>query len=272
MFVALQSSATAQALSVHFNVGTTNSVTSNAGVFAASSWNNVTNATTLIVDPLLSDGSTGTGITLAFPTYGSFTFAGGGYSGGIPGTFSGTSGTGAGFNSLYRSNIDPRGGATANTAAVRIEGLSILPGFSSGYTLYVYTDGNNLTASRIGQYALYAGSASAPSATFYALDAANSSYTDYVLSTATSQAEATIGANYIAFSGLSADAVTISALGVFASDGQLRAPINGIQIVPNSLVPEPSSSLMMFLGLGGFGYSWHSSQRRAMARSGLWPR
>ena len=234
--------ASAQALSVHFGVGQPNTtISAAAGVYSATNWHNMAVGATSLTNPTLSDGSTGTGISLSFPSFGNFTFTGGGYSGGFPGTFAGSSGTSSGFDSLFRSNMDPRGGTTSNAAGIRITGLSSLPQFAGGYTIFVYMDGNNGSASRVGEYSVYAGSNTTPDQTFYALDAGGTAYTNYFQSSATSIATATVPGNYVAFSGLTADAVTISSMGASATDGVLRAPINGIQIVPTASIPEPSS-------------------------------
>ena len=101
-------------------------------------------------------------------------------------------------------------------------------GLAAGtYDIYVYTDGDNAGFSRTASYELItsAGLAGRTSAT----DPANTNFSGTFIQAANSNG------NYVVFRGvpvIAAASVTVAAQPQTASD--LRAPINGIQIVPSA--------------------------------------
>jgi hypothetical protein len=106
------------------------------------------------------------------------------------------------------------------TTTVTITGL---PTHSAGYKVYVYADGDNGSASRTGIYAI-SGTGIALT-TINLIDAANTNFSGTF-----TQANNSAG-NYVVFT-INATGFILSATGGTASDGFPRAPVNGIQIVP----------------------------------------
>jgi hypothetical protein len=111
---------------------------------------------------------------------------------------------------------------TNNGTATKVT-VSGLPVNTSGYSVYVYADGDNNSANRQGIYQISGSGITTTSISL--IDAANKNF-----SGAFAQANDSLG-NYVVF-GINATAFTISATPSTASDGTQRAPLNGIQIVP----------------------------------------
>jgi hypothetical protein len=106
------------------------------------------------------------------------------------------------------------------TTTVTVAGL---PTHTAGYKVYVYADGDNGSASRTGIYTI--SGAGITTTTINLIDAANTNFSGTFI-----QANNSAG-NYVAFT-INATGFTLSASGGTASDGFPRAPVNGIQIVP----------------------------------------
>ncbi len=103
---------------------------------------------------------------------------------------------------------------------MRVAGLS--PGT---YDVYVYADGDNRSYARTAAYTI-----SGPgitTATIKLTDAANTNF-----STTFTQASDSSG-NYVKFS-INAGEFTLTATPVSGGNTTLRAPVNGIQIVPST--------------------------------------
>jgi hypothetical protein len=100
-----------------------------------------------------------------------------------------------------------------------------LPASSTGYDIYVYTDGDNETATVTGTYQLSGSGITTTS--FTATDLPNTNFSG------TFQQAINSAGNYVKFTAIQATAFTITAIPTTASDGVLRAPVNGIQIVPH---------------------------------------
>ena len=98
-----------------------------------------------------------------------------------------------------------------------------LPASAAGYDVYVYTDGDNRTASRTGTYQVSGPGIAATSVT--ATDAPGTNF-----SGAFAQAAGTAG-NYLKFT-VTGTAFTLTARPVSSTDVYLRSPVNAIQIVP----------------------------------------
>jgi hypothetical protein len=111
--------------------------------------------------------------------------------------------------------------------------VSALPANSSGYDVYVYTDGDNAGDTRTSAYTI--SGSGITTTTINATDAANANFSGNF-----TQANNSSG-NYVKFT-VVATSFTITASPVSASDGVLRAPVNGMQIVPHggSTPPPPT--------------------------------
>jgi hypothetical protein len=112
--------------------------------------------------------------------------------------------------------------ANQDPTTVNITGL---PSSSTGYDIYVYTDGDNGSATVTATYQL--SGAGITTASVKATDPANVNFSGTF-----TQANNSAG-NYVKFTAIQATAFTITAIPTTASDGYLRAPLNGIQVVPH---------------------------------------
>ncbi len=106
------------------------------------------------------------------------------------------------------------------TTTVTVAGLPTHP---AGYKVYVYADGDNGSANRTGIYTI--SGTSITTTTINLIDAASTNFSGTF-----TQANSSAG-NYVVFT-INATGFTLSATGGTASDGFPRAPVNGIQIVP----------------------------------------
>ncbi len=111
--------------------------------------------------------------------------------------------------------------SATSTTTVTIAGL---PSSSNGYSVYVYADGDNNTASRTGNYQISGAGITTTSISL--TDAANTNFNGTF-----TQANNSVG-NYVVFT-INATSFTISAAPGASTDPFPRAAINGIQIVPN---------------------------------------
>jgi hypothetical protein len=112
--------------------------------------------------------------------------------------------------------------ANENTTTVTVAGLPATP---NGYDVYVYADGDNGSASRSGNYSI-----SGPGVTAQTLlltDAANANFSG----TFTQVTATNANGNYLVFQA-PGPGFTITAAPYQSNDNTLRAPVNGIQIVP----------------------------------------
>ncbi len=106
------------------------------------------------------------------------------------------------------------------TTTVTVAGL---PAHEAGYQVYVYANGDNGSATRTGVYTI--SGTGITTATIKLIDSANTNFSGTF-----TQANNSAG-NYVVFT-INASGFTLSATGGTASDGFPRAPVNGIQIVP----------------------------------------
>jgi hypothetical protein len=121
----------------------------------------------------------------------------------------------AGNARMMKGYIDT---TTTSTSTVTVAGLA-----RGTYDVYVYVDGDNATYVRTGTYALAVTGGSTTSKT--ATDPANTNF-----SSTFTQASNSSG-NYVRFS-FTGSGFTLSAKGLSGGNTTLRAPVNGIQIVP----------------------------------------
>ena len=127
------------------------------------------------------------------------------------------------------------------------------------YSVIVYFDGDNGTQQRVGRYAI--GDqvlwARDPGGAFTGTYLQGQTAVDPLpgatgtgLDSQVAAADAVPGGNFLVFSGLAGDTFTLSAQASVSSGTTNRAAINGIQILPTALVPEPAAlSLLVPLAL-----------------------
>ncbi|HEY2547600.1 MAG TPA: hypothetical protein VGI46_16130, partial [Candidatus Acidoferrum sp.] len=111
-----------------------------------------------------------------------------------------------------------------DTTTVTVSGL---PSSANGYTVYVYADGDNKSASRTGVYQVSGTGITTTSISLTDLPNTNFS------GTFTQATSSSPDGNYVVFTIPNVSGFTLSAIPSTASDGTQRAPLNGIQIVPN---------------------------------------
>jgi hypothetical protein len=99
-----------------------------------------------------------------------------------------------------------------------------LPAHTAGYSVYVYFDGDNGTATRKGAYQM--SGAGISTTTIHGTDASGANFSGTF-----KQANSSAG-NYVKFT-INASRFTLTATPLSSSDAYPRAPINGIQIIPN---------------------------------------
>ncbi len=112
-----------------------------------------------------------------------------------------------------------------NPTVVTVTGL---PASASGYNVYVYTDGDNPGATRMGLYQI--SGSGLPATTITATDSASKNFAGSF-----QQASGGSAGNYVMFT-IQATGFTLTATPGTTTDSYPRAPINGIQIVP---LPAP---------------------------------
>lgn len=126
--------------------------------------------------------------------------------------------------------------ATANKpATVKVDNIpSRFTESGRSYALVVYFKGYN-RGDKVNRFTV--SGAQSGEITIYGLDKIEktnpSSWTLVPASSNTDEGEDTPEGNYVVFSGLKNSTITLTATGAFASDGESRAAINGIQIVPD---------------------------------------
>lgn len=127
------------------------------------------------------------------------------------------------------------------------------------YSVIVYFDGDNGTQQRVGRFAIgdqvlwardpggaFTGTYTQAQTTVDPLPGA----TGTGLDNQAAAADAVPAGNFLVFSGLVGDTFTLSAQASVSSGTTNRAAINGIQILPTALVPEPAAlSLLVPLAL-----------------------
>lgn len=125
---------------------------------------------------------------------------------------------------------------TLGTAPTQVA-VAGLPVSGSGWDIYVYADGDNQGSTRAGAYQISGPGIAPTGATVTDLGSTNFSGT-FVQS-----------GNYAKFT-ITASGFTLSATPASSSDSYLRAPINGIQIVPSGSAPVADFSLSAAAGSG----------------------
>jgi len=117
---------------------------------------------------------------------------------------------------MMKGYLDTVGAATTVT-------ITGLPAHSAGYSVYVYADGNNNGATRTGAYQISGTGITTTSVNL--TDAANTDFSGtYTLANNSA-------GNYVKYT-ITATGFTITATPGASTDAFPRAPLNGIQIVP----------------------------------------
>jgi len=166
-----------------------------AGVVPKANWNNAAGAASTAPLPLLDETGAASGATATW-------FSEGVWSLPIPDA--------PGNSRMMGGYLDALGGTPTS---VSVAGLA-----AGTYDIYAYIDGDNSTSSRTGRYQLGGTSVNA-------IDAAGSNFTGAFV-----QANNSAG-NYIRFT-TTGTGFTLIATPVSSGSAYLRAPVNGIQIVP----------------------------------------
>ncbi len=193
------------AISFNFvGTGTPLSRSDAAGVVPKPNWNNFTTITSAQPQALLDEFGNGTSATAT-------------WSGQNPWEMP-IANSPADFTMMQGYLDDQDGGTTT----VSITGLTAT---ASGYQVYVYTDGDNGTDTRIAEYTVSGPGVTTASIKVTDQTGVNFSGT-YKLVTASQSA-----GNYVVFN-VPGTSFTVTAEPLSAGSGVLRAPLNGVQIVP----------------------------------------
>ena len=199
----LNVSNTPGAISLNF-VGTGTALTSSeiAGVVPKANWNNLSTITSTQPQPLVDEFGNGTAASAAWSGQNLWMMP--------------IAGTPADFTMMQGYLDDLNGG----TSTFSVTGLIGTP---NGYQVYVYTDGDNSTDTRVATYTV--SGPGVTTASFTVTDEPNTNFSGtYNLVTASQSA-----GNYVVFT-VAGNSFTVTAEPI--SGGVLRAPLNGVQIVP----------------------------------------
>ncbi len=137
----------------------------------------------------------------------------------------------------------------SGTITITVSGLTVAPSATYSVYLYTATDGGQ----RYAQYSLTSGSYNT---TYYgSVSGFGGSYTQITNTTVDNSSNVGsltgLSGNYEVFSGLVGSSFTITAAPDVISGSFPRAPINGLQIVGVSAVPEPASLGLCAVGAMG---------------------
>jgi hypothetical protein len=231
--------------------GTTTAMTpaETAGVIPAANWNSFIVNTQATAQPLVDATGAGTGATVTWTsnnTWNTGTVAG-------PGNYH-----------MMKGYLD------STETSVTSVNVANLPASLTGspYSVIMYYDGDNGANNRVGKYSI--SGATTGNATYWGRDAGNATYVGAFIigQTATdpvpgapqgsgtmdnnaAAANAVPAGNMVIFRGLTGSSFTLSGQASVASDATNRSAIEGFQIMPDTLVPEPGS--LGVIGLAAVG-------------------
>jgi len=192
---------TAKAVSIHFvGRGTAMGSAETAGVVSKSHWNNASNASGSI-QTLNDETGAASGVTV---------------------TWSGDHTTSEGITDTAGNNRMMNGYLNTADASTTIVTVSRLIANANGYDVYVYCQ-ENITSTRVAAYTI--SGSGITTTTVHATDPAGGfkgTFTEAVNSTG----------NYVKFTIGDVSDFTIKATPVSSTDSYMRAPVNGIQIIP----------------------------------------
>jgi hypothetical protein len=171
-----------------------------AGVVAQANWNSASGATRSTALALVDETGAATGAHVTWTATNVWT---------VPSTDQ------AGSNRMMKGYLDT---TSTSTTKVTVAGLS-----ARAYDVYVYVDGDNRAYARTGAYTI--SGAGITTTTITLTDAANTNFPGTF-----TRANGTSG-NYVKFS-INASGFTVTAAPTSGGNTTLRAPINGIQVVP----------------------------------------
>ena len=204
-FTASATAVTARTVSIDFiGGGTPMAATETAGVVARSNWNSAAGNVQTTPLPLVDETGASTGATVTWSSDNNWALP----IADAPGNVR-----------MMRGYLDT---GAENPTAVTVSGL---PVSATGYDIYVYTDGDNAGSLNTASYAISGSGISTTSVN--CTDSANSNFNG------TLNACSGSAGNYIKFTTINATAFTLTATPRTATDGALRAEVNGIQIVPH---------------------------------------
>ncbi len=189
-----------------------------AGVVSQSNWNNASGATRSTALALVDDTGAATGARVTWAANNTWM---------LP------TADQAGNPRMMKGYLDT---TSTSTTTVTVSGLS-----SRAYDVYVYADGANTSYTRTAAYTI--SGTGITTTTIRLTDVANTNF-----STTFTTAINTNG-NYVKFT-INAAGFTLRATPVSGSNATLRAPINGIQIVPGSAPSTPAPVGINFVGSG----------------------
>jgi hypothetical protein len=134
-----------------------------------------------------------------------------------------------------------------------------LPSSSTGYDIYVYTDGDNGSSTNTGTYTI--SGAGINSTSIKAIDKSRANFSGSFTQAINSNG------NYVKFSSIQATGFTITATPTTASDGNLRAPVNSIQIVPS---PAPRAAQAVGINFVGSGAAMGATESAGVVAKSNW--
>ena len=206
-FAATTVTATARAISIDFTGGgTPMAATETAGVVAKTNWNNAAGNVRTTPLSLVDETGASTGATVTWSSDNNWALPVADAPGNVR---------------MMRGYLDT---GAENPTTVTVSGL---PVSATGYDIYVYSDGDNEGSLNTASYAISGTGIS--TASVNCTDSANTNFNGSLNACSGSTG------NYIKFTAINATAFTLTATPRTATDGALRAEINGIQVVPAAI-------------------------------------
>lgn len=213
-----------------------------AGAVPSGNWNSFTGATQATPQALVNNLGAATGATVSWASNN---------------TWNTSAAAGTGDLRMMKGYLDSTDTSTTTVTVADLPAALT----STPYSVILYYDGDNGGNQRVGRYAI--SGATTGNATFWGRDAANATFNGtYLLgqspldplagggamdSNATDALTVPAG-NMMIFSGLTGSGFTLSAQSSVSSDATNRSAIQGFQIMPDALVPEPGT--LSLLGIG----------------------
>jgi hypothetical protein len=193
----------------------TSSVAGPAGVLATANWNNLAGNIGGPVGSLIDDAGAATAASVSWTSENTWR--------------SGARNLGSGGDAQLMSGYLDY--LPANPPMITVSGLDAALG-TPAYDVHVYVQGDS-DQIRAGEYTVNGSTLALTD------DSPFSATNDYV-----------VGENYLLFTGITGDEISITSLAVDLGGGEtLRAPINGVEIV--GAIPEPGTIALVGLGLVG---------------------
>ena len=226
-------------------VSTVMGPTETAGTVPAANWNSFTGATQATPQALIDSTGASTGATAVWTSNN---------------TWNTPINLGTGDVKMMKGYLDSSDTSTTTVTVANLPAALT----SRPYSLILYFDGDNGGNNRVGQYSI--SGATTGNATYWARDAANTNFSgSFIPAQSTVDPIAGGGAidnnataaltvpagNMMVFHGLSGSGFTLSAQSSVASDATNRSSIQGFQIMPTALVPEPGC--LSVVGLAAIG-------------------